>query len=75
MSLKHMSNSFLKVKSEWDLMLTKYLNEIDLNGIIDNYHDSMENLVNHKQTITHLIGHLNQIKEVYNLALKERNET
>lgn len=56
-------------------MLTKYLNEVDLNGIIDNYHDSMENLVNHKQTITHLIGHLNQIKEVYNLALKERNET
>ena len=56
-------------------MLTKYIKEVEIKEIIDNYHDSMENLVTHKQTITHLIGHLNQMKELYNLAQKERNDT
>jgi len=56
-------------------MLTKYLKEIDIKDIIDNYHDSIDNLTNHKQTISHLIGHLNQIKELYNLAVKERDDT
>ena len=56
-------------------MLTKYLKEVDIKDIIDNYHDSMDNLNNHKQTINHLIGHLNQIKELYNLAVKERDDT
>jgi len=44
-SLKEISNSFSKVKSERDLMLTKYLSELEIKSIIDNNHDSMDNLI------------------------------
>jgi len=40
-------------------MLTKYMKEFDIKQVIDNNHDSMENLIEHKQLISQLVGHLN----------------
>lgn len=55
-------------------MLTKYIKELDLEQIIDNNHDSMDNLIAHKHLINSLIGHLNQMKELCTYAVKERDE-
>lgn len=49
--MKEVSSAFQKVKGEWDLMLSKYLNELDVKEIMDNNHDNMDNLIQHKMLI------------------------
>jgi hypothetical protein len=64
-SMKEISNAFSKVKNERDIMLTKYISELDIKEIIDNNHDNITNLISHKQLINQLVGHLNQMKELF----------
>lgn len=47
-SMKEISSAFLKVKSERDIMLTKYISELDVKSVMDNNHDNIPNLISHK---------------------------